>query len=234
MATHTSTHDDPDAPLCQDDDAWLTDTGRSPLAGSTTCDVCHQEPALYNVDFTTATGYDGKLACPTCTDRLKEQHPYGIVVPLLTRAPVLPDACAAPETPTDKLLSVCNACGHISQAPSDEYEGMYETSVCLPCGGWTRNVHMIDRTTLLREKLEHWSSVVSQDHQCTEDTLAHLRLVAPASLAVEALETVLEALEDRLSHLHTRLAFLNACPRAGYYELQAHQVLAIREGDTAC
>ncbi len=54
------------------------------LAGSTTCEICQIEPALYNIDFTTLTGYGSWYTCPLCTDLFKKRRPYALVVPLLT------------------------------------------------------------------------------------------------------------------------------------------------------
>lgn len=191
MAKYHGKPYDPDC-ICQDDYEWLTDTGRYTLAGSKTCELCQQEPALYNVDFTTATGYDGKLACPTCTDLLKEQHPFGVVVPLLTR-----EEAIANETRNDP------------PCPSRED---YEWSA-------DPDQQISQRVVFIRYCLNQQCDAVLNAKRHVDDALRVAQWEVPHTVVILALEAVQEALSQQLANLCTRMALISTYPRTGYYHL---------------
>ncbi len=97
----------------------------------------------------------------------------------------------------------------------DDYEWLTET------GPYAHG-----RVARIRCGLNRLSLMIANARQYTAKSLAYTRLVAPESLAVPALETVLEALDERASNVSIRLALLDTYPRIGYSHLRECEVFS--------
>jgi hypothetical protein len=96
----------------------------------------------------------------------------------------------------------------------DDYEWLTET------GPYAHG-----RVARIRRGLNRLRLMIANAQEYTARSLAYARLVAPESLAVPALETVLEALDERAANVSIRLALLDAYPRIGYTLLTQNATL---------
>lgn len=88
----------------------------------------------------------------------------------------------------------------------DDYEWLTET-----------DQYAYTRAAIIRKGLNRLSLMIAHAQEHTYWSLAYARLVAPDSVCVPALETVLDALNERMANVEMRRDLLDAYPRAGYY-----------------
>ena len=72
------------------------------------------------------------------------------------------------------------------------------------------------RTARIREKLNGLGVMIDNAQTYTDKALSYLRVIAPTSVCIPALEAVQEALNERMANVQMRRLILDASPHAGY------------------